>query len=143
MPLEVLPHMIMGITLKHFRILAAICLCLGVYSSPAAAAYITGSDLLAECQSDNAKDVFGCMNYVAGVIDFQVMQQSMGTEPSVDFCLPEDLTIEKAAVTVMLYLEKNPQNGSFIAAPAVSLALGESYPCGPVKARRKKHHHTG
>jgi len=126
--------------MKHFRILAAVCLWLGLFGHPAAAAYITGNDLLAECQSDNAKDVFGCMNYVAGVIDYQVMQQSMGTEPSVDFCLPEDLTIEKAAVTVMLYLEKNPQNGSFIAAPAVSMALGQTYPCGPVRVHKKHHH---
>jgi hypothetical protein len=129
----------MGI-MKHVPVMAVICLCLGLYSHPAAAAYITGNDLLAECRSDDAKDVYGCMNYVAGVIDYQVMQQSLGTEPSVDFCLPESLSIEKAAVTVMLYLEKYPQEGSFIAAPAVTMALGEAYPCGPVKPRRRHRH---
>jgi hypothetical protein len=141
--------------MKYYRLIAAIChrfaaicLCLGLglsvglYSFPAAAAYMTGDDLVKKCESNDGRDVYACMSYVAGVIDYQIMQQSMGTEPSVDFCLPEDLTIEKAAVTVMLYLEKNPQQGSFIAAPAVSMALQQAYPCAPVKARRK-HKHGG
>ena len=80
------------------------------------------------------------MSYVAGVIDYQLMQQSLGTQASVDFCLPEDLSIEKAAVTVMLYLEKNPMQGSFIAAPAVSMALQQAYPCAAMRPVRKHKH---
>jgi len=133
--------------MKYYRLMVANCLCLGLclsvglYSLPAAAAYVTGDELVKECESNAAKDVYACMNYVAGVIDYQIMQQSLGTQPSVDFCLPEDLSIEKAAVTVMLYLEKYPQQGSFIAAPAVTMALQQAYPCGPVKGRRR-HKHT-
>jgi hypothetical protein len=128
--------------MKHFWILVTVCLCLGLHSRPAAAAYVTGDDLLKDCQSDKAKDVYACMNYVAGVIDYQVVQQSLGTEPSVDFCLPEDLSIEKAAVSVMLYLEKSPQMGSFIAAPTVAMALQQAYPCGPVRRAHRKHKRT-
>ncbi len=129
--------------MKHYRLIAALCFCLGLalYSFPTLAAYVTGDDLVKECESNESNKVYACMSYVAGVIDYQVMQQSLGTQPSVDFCLPEDLSIEKAAVTVMLYLEKYPQQGSFIAAPAVTMALQQAYPCGPVKARRK-HKHT-
>jgi len=126
--------------MKRYRFVAAICLCLGLHSLPAAAAYVTGDDLMKECESNESNKVYACMNYVAGVIDYQIMQQSLGTAPSVDFCLPEDLSIENAAVTVMLYLEKYPQQGAFIAAPAVSMALQQSYPCGPVKARRRRRH---
>src|SRR4051812_42499920 len=94
----------MVISVKHVRVLTAVLLCLWLYSQPAAAAYVTGKDLVNECRSDKADDMMGCMNYVAGVIDYQVMMQSLGTEPSVDFCLPDNLSIEKAAVTVMVYL---------------------------------------
>lgn len=106
---------------------------------PAAAAYLTGADLYAACNSKESKDVLTCMGYVAGVIDYHVMMQSMGSEPTAtDFCLPADLSMEKAAVRVMLYLKRNPQNGSFIAAPAVLMALSQSYPCGPMKTVHKK-----
>ena len=141
MTLEILPAYEYGYIMKNVRSLAAIFLCLWLYSRPAAAAYITGSDLLKECSSDNTKELFGCMNYVAGVIDYQVMQQSLGTEPSVDFCLPDDLPLDKVSVTVMLYLRQSPQLGSFIAAPAVTMALHEAYPCGPVKTHKKKKKH--
>jgi hypothetical protein len=131
----------MGIGMKYFLILGAICLsaCLSFSSTPAAAAYVTGADLARQCESNEAKQVYACMSYVAGVIDYQLMQQSMGTQPSVDFCLPDDLSIEKAAVTVMLYLEKNPMQDSFIAAPAVTMALQQAYPCAPMKPRRRHH----
>lgn len=131
----------MGITLRYFRLMLAFCLCLGIgfKSFPAAAAFVTGEELVKECQSSDARNIYACMNYVAGVIDYQLVQQSLGTEPSVDFCLPDDISIQKAAVTVMLYLEKNPMQGTFIAAPAVTMALQQAYPCAPVKTRRKHH----
>lgn len=125
--------------MKYLLMMVVTYLYLGLYSQPAAAAYVTGDDLLKDCRSNKAQDVYACMNYVAGVIDYQVVQQSLGTEPSVDFCLPEDLSIEKAAVSVMLYLEKSPQMGSFIAAPTVAMALQQAYPCGPIRRAHKKH----
>lgn len=125
--------------MKNTWFWAGICgLCLLFSTSPARAAYLTGNDLLRSCASKDKGDILGCMNYIAAVIDYQTMMQSMGTEPSTDFCLPADLPIEKAAVAVMVYLHKSPQMGSFIAAPAVSMALHEAYPCGPIKVYKKK-----
>lgn len=129
--------------MKYFLISGVICLsaCVAL-SMPAAAAYVTGADLVKECESNQTNQVYACMSYVAGVIDYQIMQQSLGTQPNVDFCLPDDLSIEKAAVTVMLYLEKYPMQGSFIAAPAVTMALQQAYPCAPLRPVRK-HRHGG
>jgi hypothetical protein len=125
--------------MKKALFLAGLGLCAGFYSRPAAAAYVTGDDLVKSCRSDKPAEVFSCMNYIAGVIDYHVMMQSLGTAPTLSFCLPENLPLEKAAVVVMLYLKKSPQNGSFIAAPAVTMALNEAYPCGPeVSAKKKK-----
>ena len=125
--------------MKKFWIPTAIIFGLFLGSRPAAAAYVTGADLLKHCQSGKPAQIMGCMNYVAGIIDYQLMMQSLGTEPSIEFCLPADLSIEKASVVVMRYLEKSPQHQSFIAAPAVMMALQQSYPCRPVTVKNKKH----
>lgn len=118
--------------------LAGLCLCTGLWCPPAEAAYVTGADLEKNCRSDNPVEIFSCLNYIAGVIDYQVILQSLGTAPTLDFCLPEDLPIERAAVAVMAYLDASPENASFIAAPAVSMALHRFYPCGAIPPRKKK-----
>ncbi len=115
------------------------CLCLS--ATPATAAYVTGNDLLRECASHKSVNVESCMHYVAGVIDYQFMLQSLGTEPAVDFCLPRQLPLDKAAVAVAVYLEKNPQLGPFIAAPSVAMALSSAYPCARSTPHKKHHRH--
>ena len=115
--------------MKRIWNLAGVFLCLGLYGGPAAAAYVTGNDLARFCQSDKSADVLSCVNYVAGVIDYHLMMQSLGTEPVVDFCLPARLSEEEAAVVVARYLKRSPQDDSFIAASAVLMALQKAYPC--------------
>lgn len=105
---------------------------------PAAAIFMTAHELNQGCMADAQKDVNYCLGYIAGVIDYHVMMQSLGTAPTIDFCLPDDLSVQQAAVAVLSYLTKSPQNGAFIAAPAVTLALHESFPCTPAPPRRRK-----
>ncbi len=123
--------------MKKSWILIGIALFLFPGGKPADAAYVTGADLLRSCQGKKPADIYSCVNYVAGIIDYQLMMQSLGTEPSVEFCLPADLPIERAAVTVLQYLKKSPQHLSFIAAPAVMMALQESYPCRRMKVKKR------
>jgi hypothetical protein len=118
--------------------LAGLFLCLWLPGRPAAAAYVTGDDLARTCRGGESVNIFSCLNYIAGVIDYHVMMQSLGTAPTIDFCLPDGLPLEKAAVAVMLYLKKAPQHDSFIAAPAVAMALHEKYPCAPIRSGKKK-----
>ena len=70
-----------------------------------------------------------CQSYIVGLIDYHNLLRSLGTAPSIDFCVPN--TVEKAKLQdiVWTYLGKNDHHGPFIAAPAVSLALFETYPC--------------
>jgi len=124
--------------MKNCFLLLAGGLCLGLFVRPAAAAYVTGADLAGYCRGDKPRELYSCMNYIAGVIDYHVMMQSLGTAPAGGFCLSENLPLEKAAVVVMNYLKKSPQHFDFIAAPAVTMALHEAYPCGPVSASKKK-----
>lgn len=113
-------------------------LALFLFQKDAKAQFLTGADLLAHCQSDEGKRVYSCMNYVAGVIDYHVVMQSLGTAPTTSFCLPAKVGIEEATVVVMAYLKKSPHHLAFIAAPAVTMALAENWPCEKPKPKKKK-----
>lgn len=98
---------------------------------------MTARDLNRACLSDAPQDISYCLGYIAGVIDYHVMLQSLGTAPTTDFCLPAALPVEDAAVAILSFLRKAPQHGEFIAGPAIVMALHEKYPCAP-PARKKK-----
>ncbi len=120
------------------RVTLLIGLCFWLYGGQANAVYVTGDDLAIACLSESPQKILSCIHYVAGVIDYHTMMQSLGTTPAVDFCLPKSLPIEQAALSVVDYLRKSPQHASFIAAPAVMMALQEVYPCKPILPRKRK-----
>jgi len=124
--------------MKRVTLLISVCLCFWLYGGQAHAVYVTGDDLTVACLSESPQKILSCIHYVAGVIDYHTMMQSLGTTPVVDFCLPKSLPIEQAALSVVDYLRKSPQHASFIAAPAVMMALQEAYPCRSVVTRKKK-----
>ena len=112
------------------------------WPSAARAAYVTTAELERSCLSSKREQVNGCLQYIAGVIDYHILMQSFGTAPTIDFCLPANLTLEDAGVAVMRYLRRHPQHDAFIASSAVPLALNEAFPCRPkppkVTATKKK-----
>ena len=115
--------------MKHFAfVLLLSAFLLGVLR-PAQAAFMTGKALLAMCNSQDADNVFACENYIAGVIDYHVLVKSLGTAPSVDFCLPDGLKMQQITIIVRNYLAQRQEQHGFVAAPAVALALYNSYPC--------------
>jgi len=120
--------------------LAALCLlsCLCLLPRPAAAQYVMTKDLARDCLSDKKEKVASCIYYITGVIDYHFLMQSFGTAPTIDFCLPESISKEQAAVLVMTYLRTSPQNDDFIAAAVVPLALNKAFPCDAPKAKKKK-----
>lgn len=108
--------------------IALFCL-LSLAPRPAAAMYVSSAELSAACQSDKREDIYACTNYIAGVIDYHILLQSLGTQPTIDFCLPDSITMQKAAVLVMAYLKTAPQHSSFVAAASIPLALNKVFPC--------------
>lgn len=99
------------------------------------AGFFSGSYLRELCQR-NAKGketVKGghtaCQSYIAGIIDYHMLMKSLGTAPTIDFCVPNTEKMSKLQDIVWVYLESNRQHSDFIAAPAVTLALYEYYPC--------------
>ncbi len=78
-----------------------------------------------------------CQAYIAGVIDYHDLLRSLNTAPSIDFCVPNTAKMNDLQKTVWRYLQLNQQHNAFSAAPAVTLALFEKYPC-PSKSKKKR-----
>lgn len=103
-------------------------------------ALISGAYLLELCKQDEEGNELvsggatACQSYIAGLIDYHNLLRSLGTSPSVDMCVPNTVKLNDLQEIVWKYLEQNAHHDAFIAAPAVSLALFEVFPCkGAVK----------
>lgn len=118
-------------------VLSLICaVALAFNPASAFAAQFSGDYLLSMCASDEkGRELtpgghIACQAYIAGVLDYHNLMRSLGTSPSVDFCVPEGVSIKGLQNAVVRYLSKRRgQHGSFTAAPAVALALFSAYPC--------------
>ncbi len=97
--------------------------------NPVQATVVTGDALTNMCISKKERDLFSCQSYIAGIVDYHVLIKSLGTAPSVDFCIPENATMDDMRLIVVEYLRNNQQHSSFVASPAVALALFEVFPC--------------
>lgn len=99
------------------------------------AARFSGAYLYQLCQMDkNGKEVLkgghaACQSYISGVIDYHAMLQSMKIAPKLDICVPEGVSSAKLHAVVLQYLAKNNTHDQFTAAPAVLMALYQSFPC--------------
>lgn len=94
-----------------------------------AATLMTGDALSGLCSSDKESDQLSCHSYIAGIVDYHTLMKSLGTAPSVDFCVPDGIKMTDIGDLVFEYLNKNAQHGSFLASPGVTLALFEAFPC--------------
>ncbi len=90
---------------------------------------MTGKVLLGLCASATTDNRFACENYIAGVVDYHILVRSLGTAPSVDFCLPKDIKMQQLRQVVQAHLVARPEQQGFVAAPAVALALYGAWPC--------------
>ena len=79
-----------------------------------------------------------CQAYIAGIIDYHKLMKSLGTAPTIDFCVPNTESMRRLQNIVYVYLLKNAHHAEFIAAPSVTLALYEYYPCRKAKPKRHK-----
>lgn len=98
-------------------------------------ALISGAYLLELCKrdTDGKEQVAGahiaCQSYIAGLIDYHNLLRSLGTSPNIDLCVPNTVKLNDLQDIVWKYLDVNTHHDEFIAAPAVSLALFEYFPC--------------
>lgn len=78
-----------------------------------------------------------CQAYIAGVVDYHKLMKSLNTQPLLDICVPNTVSMKALQDIVWVYLMKNPQHGEFMASPSVTMALYEYYPCPPPRTRPK------
>lgn len=104
--------------------------------TPSNAVRFTGDYLLHVCASDEqgrelvAGGHIACQAYIAGIMDYHNILKTMGTAPSVDFCVPDDVGLYKVQSKIQSYIFRNrQQHSSFIAAPGVALGLFTAFPC--------------
>lgn len=125
------------------RVLAIVLLCGMVLTASAGqgmAARFSGAYMVKICGVDDKGNEIApgahaaCQSYISGIIDYHNMLRSMKMAPDINFCIPENVTLNEVHLYVLEYLRRNPQHDSFVAAPAVLMGLYEKYPCG----KRKK-----
>lgn len=110
-------------------------------ATPAQAARFSGAYMIRICGVDAKGNEISpgahaaCQSYISGVVDYHNMLRSMKMAPDINFCIPENVTLNQLHLQVLRYLERNPQHDSFVAAPAVVMALYEKYPCGGKKKK--------
>ncbi len=115
--------------------MAVLLFCLLLAPHPAHAVRFSGAYLLQICEKDDKgkEKVPGghgaCQSYIAGVIDYHNVLSSLKIAPKVDICIPQKSTLNDLHDIVLAYLQKHGEHDSFVAAPAVTMALFEVYPC--------------
>lgn len=109
-------------------------------ASPASAARFSGEYFVKVCSVDKQGNELitggkiACQAYISGVIDYQNMTKSMDVSTGIEFCLPQDETLNEIQLRVLAYFyEHNKLHRKFLAAPGVAMALADAYPC-----RKKK-----
>ncbi|MBK67746.1 MAG: hypothetical protein CMP22_06410 [Rickettsiales bacterium] len=131
------PRMLLN-NLKKITVITVFALGLSLLALPSSASAqsqalslksLSGGELVELCKSQNAQDNTRCIGYIEGLIDYHVLIRSLGTAPTVDFCIPQDAKMEDVVVQVIDYLHQYEMNDPFIAAPAISLALFDAFPC--------------
>ncbi len=125
--------------MRNAVLLLAAIAALSVISFPAQAARFSGAYLYQICNMDkNGKEIVkgghtACQAYIAGVIDYHMLLQSMKIAPKIDICIPANTPSATLHAVVLKYLAKNNTHDEFVAAPAVTMALYAAYPCGRKK----------
>lgn len=103
-------------------------------------AQFSGGYLLKICSLDkNGDEVVkggksACQSYIAGVIDYHNTLRAMDLTSNMNFCIPEDVTLNELQIRVLSYMYKRVKmHRNFVAAPGVAMALFSSYPCNKKK----------
>lgn len=125
-------------------VLTVLLLALTCVPGVAHAARFNGKYLLQTCDiGPDGKEVIpgghaACQAYISGVLDYHAVLQSFKIAPKIDICVPESATMNNLHAIVLKYLKENTQHDGFIAAPAVTMALFQAYPCRKVASKKKR-----
>ena len=89
--------------------------------------FLSGEQLLKNCQSKEMRETGSCQNYVSGAVD--TMQLTQRLTMACMFIPPEGLTKEQAVGVVLEYLKAHPEELWMSGARNVIAAMASEYPC--------------
>lgn len=130
--------------LAAFVFLIGLFVPLSAHAQDKTSGFFSSAYLQALCESDakGRETVKGghtaCQAYIAGIIDYHKLMRTLGTAPTIDFCVPNTEPMPRLQDIIYTYLAANTQHTQFIAPPAVALALYEIYPCTPKSTKRRR-----
>lgn len=126
----------------HLRLkFRAFILCAGFFWACFAPSYVhaaqfSGEYLLKVCAVDKQGNELvkggkiACQSYISGVIDYHNMLRSMDLTSDMNFCIPENVSLNDLQIRVYAFLSKQEKlHRKFVASPAVAMALFSFYPC--------------
>jgi len=89
--------------------------------------FLSGEQLLRNCQSKEMRETWSCQNYVSGAVD--TIQLTQRLTMACMFIPPEGLTEEQAGGVVLEYLKAHPEELWMSGARNVIAAMATAYPC--------------
>lgn len=125
---------------KQFSRCFCFLLVLCAFSYPVNAAQVSGEYLIKVCSLDrNGNELVPggkntCQSYIAGVIDYHNMLKAMDLTSDMNFCIPQDESLDRIHIRVLAYMyERGPMFRKFVGASGVAMALFDAYPCNKKK----------
>ena len=123
--------------------IAVLCSGLLVFCGTGQAAQFSGEYFLKVCAVDSSGrelikgGKIACQAYISGVIDYHNMLRAMDLTSDMNFCLPENVSLNELQIRILAYMYKRAKlHRKFTAAPGVAMALFSLYPC-PGSAQKK------
>ncbi len=122
-------------TIRRLAFLCVLAVTMTVAPQAARATRFSGAYLLHLCEMDQkGRELVkgghnACQSYIAGVMDYHNVLQSLNLAPKIDICVPEKISMNQVHLIVLRYLRAHGEHDAFIAAPAVTMALYQTYPC--------------
>ena len=89
--------------------------------------FLSGEQLLKNCQSKEMRETWSSQNYVSGAVD--TIQLTQRLTMACMFIPPEGLTKEQAVGVVLEYLKAHPDELWMSGARNVIAAMATAYPC--------------
>lgn len=94
----------------------------------------TGAELVSKCtfahpQTTNDERGVYCLEYIAGFVDSMVLVRRTNGDAAALFCPPQDYTVGKALLAVMVYANANPESMQTDVSVFINRALRAAFPC--------------
>ena len=93
-----------------------------------ATSYFNAAELLEECESATAADVYGCTRYIAGMADMTTVYVAWG-EINEKFRIPERVTLGQLRKVVIKGLNEVPEELHLQASSLVFNIFAKAFPC--------------